>query len=138
MTKNTNKHDKSSTKKIPDNIADNAAVNPEVLASESDQRAGITQDGFCRKILDDQIIAADILRNYADPAIAECIDLDKLQPERTNFFGNVQGNPFKEFRSDIPYTAPLVDDTNGYMVLLLFEHKSILGHFVFIQIYAYM
>ncbi|MDR1925841.1 MAG: Rpn family recombination-promoting nuclease/putative transposase [Planctomycetaceae bacterium] len=110
---------------------------PETETSES-HLWDIAQDRFCRKILDDQIIASDILRYYADAELGKYVDLDNLKSEKTNFFGATLGNPFKEFRVDIPYTTPLLDDTNGYMVLIVFEHKSDLGDFVFIQIYAYM
>jgi hypothetical protein len=99
----------------------------------------VPEDRFCRKMAGDEKIAADILRYYADPRIAENIDVNNLKLARTNFFGmSIQEDPFKEIRIDIPYTGRLVDDKLGYEVLFVIEHKSGTNDFVFLQLYPYM
>jgi hypothetical protein len=99
----------------------------------------VPEDRFCRKMAEDQIIASDILRYYADPKIARNINVDHLKPARTNFFGtSKKDDPFRELRLDIPYTSRLVDDHLDYEVLFVIEHKSDVNDFVFLQVYPYM
>jgi hypothetical protein len=99
----------------------------------------VPEDRFCRKMAEDQMIVADILRYYADPRIAKNIDVNNLQPARTNFFGmSKQEDPFREIRIDIPYAGRLINDRLGYEVLFVIEHKSGANDFVLLQIYPYM
>ena len=46
----------------------------------------VPEDRFCRKMTEDEAIAADILRYFVDPKIAKNIDLSKLKLARTNFY----------------------------------------------------
>jgi hypothetical protein len=91
----------------------------------------VPEDRFCCKMAGDEKIAADILRYYADPRIAENIDLSNLKSARTSFFGmSKQEDPFREIRIDIPYASRLIDDKLGYEVLFVIEHKSGANDFV--------
>ncbi|MDR0610239.1 MAG: Rpn family recombination-promoting nuclease/putative transposase, partial [Planctomycetaceae bacterium] len=107
---------------------------------ESAEIREVPEDRFCRKMAEDEIIAADILRYYVDPRIAKNIDVSNLKPARTSFFGmSKQEDPFREIRLDIPYTSQLlVDNQLGYEVLFVIEHKSGTNDFVFLQVYPYM
>ncbi|MDR2756860.1 MAG: Rpn family recombination-promoting nuclease/putative transposase [Planctomycetaceae bacterium] len=99
----------------------------------------VPEDRFCRKMAEDEMIAADILQYYVDPKIARNIDVPNLKPARTNFFGmSKKHDPFRELRLDIPYTSRLVDDHLGYEVLFVIEHKSNPNDFFFLQVYPYM
>ncbi|MDR2438707.1 MAG: Rpn family recombination-promoting nuclease/putative transposase, partial [Planctomycetaceae bacterium] len=100
----------------------------------------VPEDRFCRKMAEDEMIAADILRYYVDSRIAKNIDVSNLKPARTNFFGiSKKEDPFREIRIDIPYTSRLlVDDQLGYEVLFVIEHKSGANDFIFLQVYPYM
>jgi len=82
-------------------------------------------DYFGRKIIGDPLIAADLLRHYSDPVVAEHVDLDHLKAEPTQFFvptPTITGP--KEVRLDVPYITRLRDETGKSEVLLIYEHKS--------------
>jgi hypothetical protein len=92
-------------------------------------------DYFGRKTLGDPLIAADLLRHYADPVIREHVDLDNLQAEPTQFFG--PANPdtgLKEVILDVPYVARLHDSEWKSEVLIITEHKSSPNLFVPLQL----
>ncbi|MDR2757395.1 MAG: Rpn family recombination-promoting nuclease/putative transposase [Planctomycetaceae bacterium] len=106
---------------------------------DTQENREVPEDRFCRKIAEDKIIAADILRYYVDMKIARNIDVNNLKPARTNFFGtSKKEDPFRELHLDIPYTSRLVDEHLDYEVLFVIEHKSEPNDFVFLQIYPYM
>jgi len=90
-------------------------------------------DRFGRKTLGDPEIAADFLRCYADPVIAKHINLDRLTPDATQFFGRV----FREVVLDVPYITRLQDDSGDAEVLIVFEHKSSPSVFVVLQLAVY-
>jgi hypothetical protein len=106
---------------------------------ESQPPREVPEDRFCRKIAEDKTIVTDILCYYVDSKIAKNIDVNNLQPARTNFFGiSKKDDPFRELHLDIPYTSRLVDDQLDYEVLFAIEHKSEPNDFVFLQVYPYM
>jgi hypothetical protein len=97
---------------------------------------GNPHDYFGRKTIGDPVIAADLLRNYADdPTIAEYVDLDHLQAEPTQFFGPTHPvtGP-KEVILDVPYIAHLRDPDWKSEVLLVYEHKSSPNLFALLQL----
>ena len=57
--------------------------------SQTISSGGNPHDYFGRVTLGDLSIAADLLRYYADPVIAEHVDLNTLQAEPTQYFGPV-------------------------------------------------
>ena len=78
--------------------------------SPADLKGGSPHDYFGRKTIGDSLIAADLLRHYSDPIVAEHVDLDTLQAEPTQFFGPT--HPLtgpKEVILDVPYIAWLHD-----------------------------
>ena len=96
---------------------------------------GRPHDYFGRKTIGDPLIAADLLRHYTKPVVAEHVDLDNLRAEPTHFFGPTQflTGP-KEVILDVPYVARLRDDTWKSEVLMIFEHKSSPDLFVPLQL----
>ncbi|MDR0610504.1 MAG: hypothetical protein LBG58_10375 [Planctomycetaceae bacterium] len=44
----------------------------------------VPEDRFCRKMTENEIIAADILRYYVDSRITKNIDVSNLEPARGN------------------------------------------------------
>jgi hypothetical protein len=127
----------------PTNNSENLSEQTKNLPQEiqnAEEMWEVPEDRFCRKMAEDQIIVTDILLYYVDPRIAKNIDVRKLTPARTNFFGmSKQEDPFREIRIDIPYTSRLlVDDQWCYEVLFVIEHKSGVNDFIFLQVYPYM
>ena len=96
---------------------------------------GRPHDYFGRKTIGDPLIAADLLRHYTQPTIAEYVDLDRLQAEPTHFFGPTQflTGP-KEVILDVPYVARFRDDAWKSEVLMILEHKSSPDLFVPLQL----
>ena len=102
---------------------------------------GNPHDYFGRKTIGDPLIAADLLRYYADPVVAEHVDLATLQAEPTQFFG--PAHPLtgsKEVILDVPYVAHLHDTEWKSEVLIVIEHKSSPNLFVSLQlgVHAYL
>jgi hypothetical protein len=96
---------------------------------------GNPHDYFGRKTLGDPLIAADLLRHYADPVIADHVDLDTLQAEPTQFFGPAYSDTgLKEVILDVPYIARLHDAKWKSEVLIITEHKSSPNLFVPLQL----
>jgi len=62
-------------------------VYDEVKINHSNPGGANPHDYFGRKMIGDPLVAGDILRFYANPVVAEHVDLDHLQPEPTQFFG---------------------------------------------------
>ena len=81
---------------------------------------GRPHDYFGRKTIGDPLIAADLLRHYTKPVVAEHVDLDNLRAEPTHFLGPTQflTGP-KEVILDVPYVARLRDDTWKSEVLMI-------------------
>ncbi|MCL2304472.1 MAG: Rpn family recombination-promoting nuclease/putative transposase [Planctomycetaceae bacterium] len=103
--------------------------------SQARPKGGSIHDYFGRKTIGDPLIASDLLRFYADPIVAEHIDLDHLQAEPTQFFGPTHflAGP-KEVKLDVPYIAHLRDAAWKSEVLIIFEHKSSPNLFVPLQL----
>ena len=99
---------------------------------------GNPHDYFGRVTLGDPLIAAEVLRHYADSIIAEHVDLNNLQAEPTEFFGPPHAvlGP-KEVRLDVPYIAHLHDKEWKSEVLIVTEHKSLLNLFCPLQLCTY-
>ena len=91
-------------------------------------------DRFARKTVGDPIIAADILRHYSDPVIAEHVDLDDLTPAPTQNFGKA----FQELFKDIAFVTHLIDKKGKAEVLITAEHKSRPEPFVILQLLVYL
>ncbi|MGL6226822.1 MAG: Rpn family recombination-promoting nuclease/putative transposase [Thermoguttaceae bacterium] len=88
-------------------------------------------DQFGRKVVGDKLIAADLLRFYADPVIAEFVNLDELTSAPTTFFGKM----FDEHIADLAFLARMVSE--NVEVLFTLELKSQPDIFVPIQLNAY-
>ncbi len=102
-------------------------------SSESKLLYGNPHDRFGRKTLGDPEIAADFLRCYADPMVGRHVNLDRLVPDATQFFGHV----FRQVVLDVPYLARLRDGSGDAEVLIVFEHKSSPSVFTVLQLNVY-
>jgi len=94
-------------------------------------------DYFGRRSLGDPIVAGDILRNYADPVLAEYVDLDHLEPVPTHVFG--PSHPIsgpKEVILDVPYLSRFRDGVGDAEVLIVHELKSAPSEYVALQVAA--
>jgi hypothetical protein len=85
-------------------------------------------------MMGDLLIAADVLRNYADPVIAKHVDLDHLEPEPTQNFGKT----FQELVQDIAFVSHLIDKKRRSEILIVAEHKSVVEPFVSLQLLVYL
>jgi hypothetical protein len=102
---------------------------------------GSPHDIFGRRTLNDPLIAADLLRHYADPVIAKYVNLETLQAEKTQFFSPAYADTgLKEVILDVPYIARLHDAEWKSEVLIITEHKSSPNLFVTLQLgtHAYL
>jgi predicted transposase YdaD len=79
-----------------------------------------THDGYAKHILSDPELAADLLRNYLDPGLAEQLDLDRLAREPTEYVDDRLGKRV----GDLRYSVPLLGDNRRAEVFLIMEHQS--------------
>ncbi|MDR3110509.1 MAG: Rpn family recombination-promoting nuclease/putative transposase [Planctomycetaceae bacterium] len=77
-------------------------------------------DRFARKTIGNPIYATDFIRCYAEPVVAETINLDKLEVAQTHFLSE----RLKEIILDIPFVTKLRDTENDADVMIFIEHKS--------------
>jgi hypothetical protein len=77
-------------------------------------------DRFARKTLGNTLYAGKFLLHYADPIVAQSVDLDNLTAAPTHQLSET----LKEVISDVSFAAHLHDDKVGSDVLLFLEHKS--------------
>ncbi len=89
-------------------------------ADKPKRRPGSSHDRFAKKYLQYKAIVADLLRFYADPTVAEHVDVDGLQPAPTHGISD----ELKEVIMDISFVARLRDAEARSEVLFALEHKS--------------
>jgi hypothetical protein len=87
-------------------------------------------DRFARKILGNLLYAGRFLLHYADPIVAQSVDLNNLTAAPTHQLSET----LKEVISDISFAAHLHDNKFGSDVLLFLEHKSRPSRFVTLQL----
>lgn len=90
-------------------------------------------DRFARKMINDPVIAKDLLEHYADPIIAKYVNLDRLKAEPTQMLTK----ELREFIKDLSFSARWKDDSGKSEVMILVEHKSTSDDFVVLQLYVY-
>ncbi|MGL6226724.1 MAG: Rpn family recombination-promoting nuclease/putative transposase [Thermoguttaceae bacterium] len=96
--------------------------------SESDhkptsEKLGNIYDTFVKSVFDRTVVFADFLRNYADPKFVAQIDLDRIEPAPTHYFGK-EGD---ERIVDLVFRCPLKNRRKSRQKLLaviIFEHQS--------------
>ncbi|MDR3197444.1 MAG: Rpn family recombination-promoting nuclease/putative transposase, partial [Planctomycetaceae bacterium] len=77
-------------------------------------------DRFARKTVGNPVYAADFLKYYADPIVAEYVNLDRLTAAPTHYLTN----ELKEVILDVAFAARLHDEEGGLDILMFLEHKS--------------
>jgi hypothetical protein len=87
-------------------------------------------DRFARKTVGNPLYAADFLKHYADPIVAQHVHLDQLVAAPTHHLSN----ELKEVISDVTFSARLRDAKNGSEILMFLEHKSRPSRFVPLQV----
>jgi hypothetical protein len=110
---------------------------PKSKVSDKTYPGSNPHDRFARKVLDDPVIAGDLLRHYTDPVIAKYVNLDKLdslKPDPKEVFGKA----FQELKKDISFAGHLIDKEGKSEVLVIAEHKSKPEPFVLLQLLVYL
>ena len=90
-------------------------------------------DTFGKLVFHEPKRAGDFLKNYADPAIREHIDLDHLKSTASQLFDA----GFRQVSLDIPFISRLRDKMGKAEVLMVLEHKSFPSVFAPLQVGAY-
>jgi hypothetical protein len=91
-------------------------------------------DKFYRATIGNPLYAPDFLRNYADPVVAENVDLEHLRSAPTH----QSTENLKEIIGDVSFFARLRDEIGNSDVLMFLEHKSKPSRFVPLQLAAQM
>ncbi|MDR0704004.1 MAG: Rpn family recombination-promoting nuclease/putative transposase [Planctomycetaceae bacterium] len=97
---------------------------------KTDKQPNNPHDRFAKKTLGNPLYAADFLKHYADPVIAQYVDLDQLVVAPTHYLTD----ELKEVILDAAFTAHLRDKKSGSEVLMFLEHKSKPSRFVPLQV----
>ncbi|MDR2755271.1 MAG: Rpn family recombination-promoting nuclease/putative transposase [Planctomycetaceae bacterium] len=87
-------------------------------------------DRFAKKTVGNPLYAADFLKYYADPIVAQHVRLDHLVAAQTHYLSS----ELKEVILDVAFTARLRDAKKNSEVLIFLEHKSKPNRLVPLQI----
>ncbi|MDR2170138.1 MAG: Rpn family recombination-promoting nuclease/putative transposase, partial [Planctomycetaceae bacterium] len=86
-------------------------------------------DRFTRKTVGNPIYAGDFLKNYANPELAEFVDLDNLKIGPTHYLTQ----DLRESVSDIAFCTQLIDNESDHEIIIVVEHKSTFTQFAGLQ-----
>jgi len=100
------------------------------IEKKADKKPANPHDRFARKTVGNPLYAADFLRHYPDPFVAEHINLDRLVIAPTHFLTE----ELREVILDIALITRLRDEEGGSDVLLFLEHKSKPSRFAALQL----
>ena len=90
-------------------------------------------DAFFKSIMNDPEVAKSVLKSVLPANIYKLIDIDSLEPAKTDFVSD----ELKETFSDVVYTAKLKNGKKIYITFIL-EHKSHPDKFTPVQVLFYM
>ncbi|MDR2705088.1 MAG: Rpn family recombination-promoting nuclease/putative transposase [Planctomycetaceae bacterium] len=105
----------------------------ETTEPKTDKKPNNPHDRFARKTLGNPLYAADFLKHYVDPIVAQYVHLDRLVAAPTHYLSD----ELKEVILDVAFTAHLHDEAGGSEVLMFLEHKSKPSLFVPLQVGAH-
>ena len=88
--------------------------------AEKKSKPGNIFDAFVKSMFGRIFIFADFLKNYADPKFLVEIDLRKIKPAPTHYFGK-DGD---ERIVDLVFQCPLKNGDGSMLAVIIFEHKS--------------
>ncbi|MDR2756270.1 MAG: Rpn family recombination-promoting nuclease/putative transposase [Planctomycetaceae bacterium] len=77
-------------------------------------------DRFAKKTVGNPLYAADFLKHYADPIVAQHVHLDQLVAAPTHYLSN----ELREIILDVAFMARLRDAERNSEILMFLEHKS--------------
>ena len=81
---------------------------------------GNIYDAFVKRMFGRLLVMIDFLLSYADKEFVAAIDLEKIVPAPTHYFGK-DGD---ERIADLIFQCPLKDGSGSLMAVIVFEHES--------------
>jgi hypothetical protein len=93
---------------------------PEPDGQSTPKAPGNYIDGFVKKMFGQVLVFIDFLLHYADPQFVAEIDVNRIQPAPTHYFGQ-KGD---ERIVDLIFQCPLKSGDGSLMADIIFEHES--------------
>ena len=84
------------------------------------KKQGNVYDNFVKLMFGRIMLFVDFLLWYADPGFIDAIDLSKIRPAPTHYFGKDGA----ERIADLVFQCPLKNGNNNLMAVIVFEHQS--------------
>ena len=109
-----------SKQKTSKKIAKRKPKSVKKIAKAEPKKQGNVYDSFVKLFFGRIMVFVDFLLWYADPGFVDAIDLTKIRPGPTHYFGKDGA----ERIADLIFECPLKNSDGNLMAVIVFEHQS--------------